>query len=287
MLFVQDSQGVLLPGGSGLLPNGQHGVAQSPHVLIQSLSMREALGVATSTNKKEVEVLPHMAEGVSEFSLITPQYGQKASCLCLPPMIIDCLTRHSCQWKFVKRNSLSMPMHISGGTTAVKLGGPVFTKVDRATRRCIHRPSRVYKGTQSAAAVNWLGLCSPRRPCSQRMGNQWSTTTSGGSGSDAAAQGKKCSEVSMSSLEGMAPVSNPRRLPLTNWTQLWSIAKVSYLFGRRSSSFTPVGRAASHRGMLFSSSLVVRFLEGDECGLRSSRCHFQLLTHSLLGVEEP
>ena len=63
MLFVRDPQGVLLPGGSGLLPNGQHGVVQSPHVLIQSLPMREALGVATSTNKKEVKVFPHMAEG--------------------------------------------------------------------------------------------------------------------------------------------------------------------------------------------------------------------------------
>ena len=30
---------------------------------IQSLPMREALGVATSTNKKEVKVLPHMVEG--------------------------------------------------------------------------------------------------------------------------------------------------------------------------------------------------------------------------------
>ena len=63
MLFVRDLQGVLLLGGSGLIPNGQNGVAQSPHVLIQSLPMREALGIATSTNKKEVEVLPHMAEG--------------------------------------------------------------------------------------------------------------------------------------------------------------------------------------------------------------------------------
>ena len=63
MLFVWDSQGVLLLGGSGLLPNGQHGAAQSPHVPIQSLPMREALGIATSTNKKEVEVFPHMAEG--------------------------------------------------------------------------------------------------------------------------------------------------------------------------------------------------------------------------------
>ena len=62
-MFVRDLQGVLLLGGSGLLPNGQHRAAQSPHVLIQSLPMREALGVATSTNKKEVEVLPHMAEG--------------------------------------------------------------------------------------------------------------------------------------------------------------------------------------------------------------------------------
>ena len=67
----------------------------------------------------------------------------------------------------------------------------------------------------------------------------------------------------MSFLEGTAPVSNPRRLPLTRWTQSWSIAKVSYLFGRRSSSFTPVGRAASHQGVLFSSSLVARFLGGD------------------------
>ena len=62
-MFAWDLQGALLPGGSGLLPNGQHRVAQSPHVLIQSLPMREALGVATSTNKKEVEVLPHVAEG--------------------------------------------------------------------------------------------------------------------------------------------------------------------------------------------------------------------------------
>ena len=126
-----------------------------------------------------------------------------------------------------------------------------------------------------------------RQSCSQMMGNQWSATTSGGSGSNAAAQGMKCSKVSMSFLEGVAPASNPRRLPLTHWTQSWSIVKVSYLFGRRSSSFTPVGRAASHRGMLFSSSLVARFLEGDGCRFQSSRCHFWLWTHSLLGVEEP
>ena len=97
----------------------------------------------------------------------------------------------------------------------------------------------------------------------------------------------KHSEVSMSSLEGMAPVSNPRRLHLTHCTQSWSIVKVSYLFGRRSSSFTPVGRAASHRGMLFSSPLVAHFLGGDGCGLQSSRCCFQLWAGPLLGAEEP
>ena len=112
--------------------------------------MRKALGVATPTNKEEVEVFPHMAEGglgvLIDNSIVWIE-GQ------LPAPS----TRHSCWWKFVKRNSLSMPMWISGGTTAVKLGGPVLTKVDRATRRCFCRPSRVYKGTQSSAAVNLSG----------------------------------------------------------------------------------------------------------------------------------
>ena len=97
----------------------------------------------------------------------------------------------------------------------------------------------------------------------------------------------KHSEVSMSSLEGVAPVSNPRRLHLTCCAQSLSIAKVSYLFGRRSSSFTPVGRATSHQGVLFSSPLVAHFLGGDGCGLQSSRCHFWLWAGPLLGVEEP
>ena len=154
MLFVRDPQGVLPPGGSGLLPNGHHGAALSLHVLMQSLPMREALGVATSANKKEVEVWLRV---VSEFSLITPQYGQKASCLHLQPMLIDCLTRYPCRWKFVNRNSLSVPRRNSGDTMAVKLGGPVLTKADRVAERCFSKPSRVYKGTQSTAAVNWSG----------------------------------------------------------------------------------------------------------------------------------
>ena len=62
MWFVRDSQGVLPPRGSCTVPNGHHGGALGLHVFVQSLPMREALGVATSTNKKEVEVSPHMAE---------------------------------------------------------------------------------------------------------------------------------------------------------------------------------------------------------------------------------
>ena len=141
---------------------------------------------------------------VSEFSLITLQYRQKASCLHLPPMLIDCITRHPCRWKFVSRNSRSMPMCIIRGTTAVKLGGSVVTKVDKATGRCFCRISGVYKGTQSAAVVNWLGGHYARRPSSWRMGSQCFVITSGGSNSDAADQSIRSSEVLMSSSEGVA-----------------------------------------------------------------------------------
>ena len=109
--------------------------------------------------------------------------------------------------------------------------------------------------------------------------------TSGGSDSHAAAQCTKCSEVLMSSLEGIVPVSNPRRLHLTWCTQLLSTAKVSYLFGRRSSTFTPVGRAASRWGVLFSPPLIAHFFGGDGHGLQSSRDCFWLWAGSLLGVE--
>ena len=166
---------------------------------------------------------------MSEFSLITPQYGQKASCLHFPSMINDCLTRHSCRWKFDNRNSLSVPTWHSGDTTAVNWGAPVLTKVDRAMGRYLLKPSQVYRGTQSAVVVNWSREHSTKRHSSRRIGSQWLVITSGKSNSDAAAQGTKHSEVSMSFLEGVVPVSNPRRLHLMCWTQFLSPAKVSYL----------------------------------------------------------
>ena len=100
-------------------------------------------------------MFPHVAEGALRVLIDNSTVWTEGQCLHLPLMLIDRLTRHSCQWKFVNRNSLSVPTWNSGGTMAVKLGGPALTEVDRAAGRCFSRPSGVYKGTQSTAAVNW------------------------------------------------------------------------------------------------------------------------------------
>ena len=193
--------------------------------------------------------------------------------------------RHSCQWKFDNRKSLSIPMRHSRGTMAVKLGVPWLVKENSTTRRYFCKPLRVYKGTRSAIAVNWSGGHSTRRPSTLRIGSQWSVITSGRSDSDAAARGTKWSEVSMSFLEGVVPASNPRRLHLTCWTQMLSEVKVSYLLGRMSSSITPLGRTASQGGVLPSSSSVARFFGGDERGLLSSKGHFWFQAGSTFGIE--
>ena len=133
--------------------------------------------------------------------------------------------------------------------------------------------------------MNWSGGHSTRRPSTLRIGSQWSVITSGRSDSDAAAQGTKQSEVSMSFLEGVVPASNPSRLHLMCWTQSLSEVKVSYLLGRMSSSVTPLGRTASRRGVLLSSSSVGRFFGGDECGLLSSKGHFWFQAGSTFGIE--
>ena len=90
---------------------------------------------------------------MSEFSLMTLQYGQKASCLRFPSRLKDCLTRHPCQWKLHSKNSLSVPTQNSGGATAIRLGTPWLGKADRAAGRNFWRPSRVYSRIQSIGAV--------------------------------------------------------------------------------------------------------------------------------------
>ena len=62
MWLVRDSQGVLPPGGSGLVSDGHHRGTLSPHMSMQSWPIEETLGVTTSTDKMEVEVFPHMAK---------------------------------------------------------------------------------------------------------------------------------------------------------------------------------------------------------------------------------
>ena len=60
--LVRDLQGVLPPRGFGVVSDGCHRGTLSPHVLVQSRSIKETLRVTTSTDKLEVKVLPHMAE---------------------------------------------------------------------------------------------------------------------------------------------------------------------------------------------------------------------------------
>ena len=188
-------------------------------------------------------------------------------------------------WKFDNRNSLSVPTQHIGGTTAVNQHAPMLVKEDRATGRYLSRPLQVYKGTQSAVAVNWSREHSARRPSSWRTGGQWSVITSGRSDSDAAAQGMKHSEVSMSFLEGVVPAFNPRRLNLMCWIQQLLAAKVSNVLGRMSSSVTPLGRTTARGSVLLSSSSLARFFGGDVCRLPSSSGHFWLRPGSHFGIE--
>ena len=60
--LVRDSQGVLPSRRPGAVSDGCHRGTLSPHVLVQGWSIEETLGVTTSTDELEVQVLPHVAE---------------------------------------------------------------------------------------------------------------------------------------------------------------------------------------------------------------------------------
>ena len=57
-----DSQGALPSGRLGAILDGCHRGALCLHVFVEGWSVEEAPGVTTSTDKLEVEVLPHVAE---------------------------------------------------------------------------------------------------------------------------------------------------------------------------------------------------------------------------------
>ena len=136
-------------------------------------------------------------------------------------------------------------MGTSGCMMPIRLGMPWLGKADNAAGRYFWRPSQVYRGIQSARAVNWSSGHSTRRPSLLRMGSQCSVITLGSSVSDAAVQGTMQLEFLMSLLEGEAPASNPRRLPLMLWTHSKLKVKTSYLLGRMSLSVIPLGRDTS------------------------------------------
>ena len=80
------SQGALPPCGPGFVPDGHCREALVPHMLIQSLPIREALGVATSAHEKEVEVLLHMAEGSVGILVNDPTVGTEGQ---LPSLALN------------------------------------------------------------------------------------------------------------------------------------------------------------------------------------------------------
>ena len=78
-----------------------------PHVSVENQSIEKAFGKATSTDKLEVEVLPHMADGRVGV-LVDDSAIRAKSELPVPPLNVErCLSRHMCQWKLDSRNSLS------------------------------------------------------------------------------------------------------------------------------------------------------------------------------------
>ena len=136
--------------------------------------------MATSTYKKEVEMFADMTEGSVHILIDYPIIGTEGQ-LPLPPTVRDCLTKHPCLWKFISKNSLSVPPGCCGGTTTDRLGALDPEKVDNAVGRYLVRLSGVYNGTQPGFVVNWSGGHSIRRPSSWRTGSQCSAMISSGS----------------------------------------------------------------------------------------------------------
>ena len=76
--LTRDSQGVLLLRGLGAIPDGGYRGTLYLHVFVESWSVEEAPGVTTSTDKLEVEVLPHMAENCVGVLVNNPAVGTES-----------------------------------------------------------------------------------------------------------------------------------------------------------------------------------------------------------------
>ena len=93
--LARDSQGVLPSRGPGAVLDGCHRGTLSPHVLVQGRSIEETLRVTTSTDKLEVQVLPHVAESRVGVLINNPTIGTESKLSAPPTRLSDCLMRHT------------------------------------------------------------------------------------------------------------------------------------------------------------------------------------------------
>ena len=82
-----------------------------PHMLMQSLPVREALGMATSTHEKEVEVPPHMAEGSVGVLINNSAVGTEGH-LPLPSLNVQRLPNQASMSVEVRQQELPVHTHL-------------------------------------------------------------------------------------------------------------------------------------------------------------------------------
>ena len=110
-------------------------------MFVESWSIEEASGETTSTDKLEVEMLPHMAEGRVRVLVDNSTVWTEGK-LPVPPFEVERLPHEaSVVVEATSKNSLSVPTQNSGGTMAIRLSTPWFGKADSAAERYFWRPS--------------------------------------------------------------------------------------------------------------------------------------------------
>ena len=151
----------------GAVSDGCHRGTLSLHALVQVQSIEETLGVTTSTDELEVKVLPHVAESCVRVLINISTVGTESK-LSAPPSEVKRWPHEALMSVEVQQKELLVCTHMElrgyngcQAWCALSSKGGYFCK-----------PLRVYKGTQSARAVNWSRGHSTRRPSLLRIGSQ-------------------------------------------------------------------------------------------------------------------
>ena len=182
MRLTRDSQGVL-PFGA-VSDGGYRGTGL--HVFVESRSIEEAPGETTSMDKLEVEMLPDVAEGCVGV-LVNNSAVRTEGELPAPSFEVERLPHEARVMVEVAQQELLVRAYAEfRRRDGYQARYALSWKAESAAGRYFWRPSRVYRGIQSAGVVNWSGGHSMRRPSLLRMVSQCSVITSGGSVSDAA-----------------------------------------------------------------------------------------------------